>query len=270
MFDKKITGFQNEIEFFNKLNNKKIKDINYLFRLFLEDLYGELNENYYVECRVNFEKQKYDIVIKINSIEKKVSLKKGIKNSVHVEGISNFIHFLIENKIDKQNVVNYLKYHYADGTTNGTGLERLSSEEYKKEHQFEIDEINIALNKEKILTRAVERFILTGNISNNSIDAMIYGVVDDFIWIKKEDIINLVLLKKDVYSTAVHFGPLTIQPLDRCLNKNVKYENRRFCIQVKWYNIFDDVLEYKNTIMMQGSGYKNEPESSKAVYGSRI
>ena len=64
----------------------------------------------------------------INDVIKNVS----IKNSVHVEGISSFIHFLIENKVDRQNVINYLKYHYADGTTNGSGLNRISVDEYKK------------------------------------------------------------------------------------------------------------------------------------------
>ena len=64
--------------------------------------------------------------------------------------------------------------------------------------------------------------------------------------IKKEDIINIILSKKDVYSTGVHFGPLSIQPMDRCLNHNEKYEKKRFCVQVKWYNLADDIIECMN------------------------
>lgn len=52
--------------------------------------------------------------------------------------------------------------------------------------------------------------------------------------------------KKDNYSTAVHLGPMTIQPKNRCLNHNPKYEKDRYCIQVKWYNLFDDIIENKN------------------------
>lgn len=63
---------------------------------------------------------------------KGISIKKGYKNSVHVERISDFIHFLIENNIDREIVTEYLKYHYADGSTNGKGIKRLSVEEYKK------------------------------------------------------------------------------------------------------------------------------------------
>ena len=48
------------------------------------------------------------------------------------------------------------------------------------------------------------------------------------------------------YSTAVHFGPMTIQPKNRCLNYNYKYEKDRYCIQIKWYNLFDDIIENMN------------------------
>lgn len=32
--------------------------------------------------------------------------------------------------------------------------------------------------------------------------------------------------------------------MDRCLNYNEKYENKRFISQIKWYNIGDDIIEY--------------------------
>ena len=77
-------------------------------------------------------------------------------------------------------------------------------------------------------------------------DAIICGEVDDFIWITKEDIYKVILSKKDVYSSAVHFGPMTCQPLTRCLNYNPKYEKDRFNVQIKWYNLFDDIIENMN------------------------
>ena len=88
-----------------------------------------------------------------------------------------------------------------------------------------------------------------------SIDAILFGVKDDFIWIKKEDIKKHILSKKNTYSSAVHFGPLTVQPLDRCLNRNEKYETKRFSIQVKWYNLVDDIIENMNNKVMEESGY---------------
>jgi len=54
---------------------------------------------------------------------------------------------------------------------------------------------------------------------------------------------NIILGKKDCYSTAIYFGPLICQPKNRCLNYNSKYEKDRFCIQIKWYSIFNNILE---------------------------
>ena len=100
------------------------------------------------------------------------------------------------------------------------------------------------------MDKVIDRFIIKGNYSSVPIDALIYGTVDDFLWIKTNEIKEIMFNKIYKYSTAVHFGPLTVQPLDRCLNRNPKYEKARYCVQIKWYNIFDDIIEYKNEQVM--------------------
>jgi len=97
--------------------------------------------------------------------------------------------------------------------------------------------------EEKILEKAIERFILTGRNDTYTIDVIIYGVVNDFIWITKEEIKSIILKQKSIPSSAVHFGPLFIQPLARCLNHNPTYEYGRYCIQLKWYNLADDIIK---------------------------
>ena len=49
-----------------------------------------------------------------------------------------------------------------------------------------------------------------------------------------------------VYFTFVYFIPLSIQTLDRFLNYNSKYIKKKYCIQVKWHNLTDDIIKYKN------------------------
>lgn len=246
-----INGFDNEFEFVKYLNNKKIEELNPMFKGLIDELFPYECETSVIKCWRNHYKQKSDIFIKVNGVMKGISIKKGIKNSIHVERISDFIHFLIENKIDRNIVIEYLKYHYADGSTNGKGVTRLSAEEYKKENQSSIDKINQAFNDEKILKKAIDRFVIKGNNSNYYIDALICGEVDDFVWATRDDIRTMILSKKDVYSSAVHFGPMTCQPKNRCLNYNSKYENDRFCVQLKWYNLFDDILENMNNKVMK-------------------
>ena len=240
----KITGKNNEYEFVKYLNGKRISELNPMFRDLIDELFPNQPPNSTIKSWKNHYKEKSDIFIKINGKMKGVSIKKGYKNSVHVERISDFIHFLIENNIDREIVIEYLKYHYADGSTNGKGIKRLSVEEYKKDNQSKIDKINKVLNDEKIIKKAINRFVTRGKNTDYFISAIIYGEVDDFIWATKEQIEEIILSKKDVYSSAVHFGALTCQPKNRCLNYNPLYEKDRFCVQIKWYNIFDDIIEY--------------------------
>ena len=230
----------------NYLNGRKIKDLNILYLEMIESLFTNIASDDIIISWKNPFKQKTDLFIKINGETKRISVKSGVKNSVHVEPISEFIHFLIENNIEREYIISYLKYHYADGTTNGSGLMRYSSEEYKKNHQNDIDLLNKRLNNKQLITKIIDRFILKGNNDTHSIDAIMYGSYDDFIYITKDEIIEIILNKINIYSTGVHFSTLSCQPMNRCLNYNPKYEKNRFCVQIKWYNLFDDIIEYKN------------------------
>lgn len=73
-----------------------------------------------------------------------------------------------------------------------------------------------------------------------------YGTVNDFLFISSTDVMNILMSKQNIYSTGVHFGSLFCQPMTRNLNYNPKYEKKRFCVQIKWYSIFDDIIEIKN------------------------
>lgn len=239
-------GELNEIDFVKYLNNKKYCELNIMLQIFLNDIFKSINNNDTIICKKNKYKTKTDIIIDINSIQKRISIKMGYNNSVHIEPISSFIHFLIENNIDKKNIIEYLKYHYADGSTNGTGINRINSREYKMKHQKEIDEVNKNFNNLELLKKAINRFVIQGRNSKYEIDAIIYGTVNDFLWIKKDDIYNILLKKINNYSSGIHFSSLFCQPEDRCLNKNPKYENKRFIVQIKWYSLFDDIIKNMN------------------------
>lgn len=243
------TGIQNEYDFIRTLNKKKYKELNILFQMFLTDLYErKIDDDAIIYAWKNMKPQKTDFYIRLQSEQdiKRISLKKGIKNSVHVERISEFIHFLIENKVPKEIIQKYLEYHYADGTRNGTGIVRQSVAEYKKQHQEEIDQINQAINNPDLIKKAIDRFVIQGKNDSHKIDMIVYGFIHDFVWLKKEDIYKVILSKINDYSTSVHFGSLTCQSLDRCLNKNPTQEKRRYCVQLKWYNIYDEIIEHLN------------------------
>lgn len=255
LLNKQITGIKNEIEFVTYLNNRKFCKLNPMFSEFIKRLYDNVEDNDTIKCYKNNTPQKTDIFIEINSVKKRISIKKGVRNSVHAEILSDFISFLIRNGVNKEVINEYLKYHYADGSTNGKGKNRRSCKEYKKENQEKIDMINECFSDSNLIKKVVQRFVIKGNNSNYEIDALIYGVVEDFLWITKDDIYKIILKHKKIYSTGVHFGSLYCQPLDRCLNQNPLYENRRYYVQIKWYHLSDDIIETMNDNVMKISGY---------------
>lgn len=246
-----INGFQNEIIIAKYLNNKKVKEVNPIFKDLITKLYRNIDEESIIKSEIDYTKKKYDLIIKIDDVIKRISIKKGINNSVHVEGISSFIHFLIDSGIEKNVIEEYLKYHYADGTTNGTGEKRLSGEEYKEQNQDKIDYINSKINTPYMLDRAINRFVLQGKNSGIKIDGIIYGTVNDFFFLTKSEIKDIIMSQINLKSSGVHFGPLFCQPMTRNLNNNPKYESKRFCIQIKWYSLHDDIIKYlyKNNVI---------------------
>ena len=232
-FNNDRNGFVNEIYFIKRINNKKYLKLDYQLQRFISDLYDKVNEDSKIRCYKNKELQKYDILINIDDNIKRVSIKKGVKN---------FVHFLIENKMPRELVIWFLKYHYAAGTTNGSGWIRISIEEYKQNHQKEIDDINKFINQEYIIKKAIDRFIIFGRNSNEPMVSLkiLYGL-KGIIYIK-----YYYIYKRNLYSTAIHFSNLTYQPLSRCINGDYKYEKDRFISQIKWYNISDDIIEIMN------------------------
>lgn len=240
-------GIKNEMIFVNYINNKKVKELNLLFQEMLYDIFEDVDSDDIVHCEKNNKPEKADIFIEIRNIEKRASLKIGDKNSVHMEPISEFIHFLIMNNVPRDYIMMYLKYQYADGTTNGKGSNRKSVEEYKKTNQKDIDLLNNLFNKDdELLYKFIERFILRGRNSKYDIDLLIYGKTNDFFYLKREDIIKIIYGYRNILTTGLHIGPLYVQPQSRNLNYNPKYEGCRYCVQIKWFNLFDCILIYKS------------------------
>lgn len=241
-----IDGFHNEFQIASYLNNKKVGDLNLMYKNYIYDIFDNITDDDIVSAKIDFNEKKYDMILCVNNIKKLVSIKMGINNSVHVEGISSFIHFLIDSGVSRDSVIEYLRYHYADGTLNGTGKVRISGEEYKKDNQDKIDKINLEINNEYILTRAINRFVLQGKNSNQLIDVILYGTRDDILWLKRNDVYKVILDNKNIYSTGIHFGQLYCQPMTRNLNNNKRYDKKRFCIQIKWYSLFKNIMLIMN------------------------
>lgn len=139
----------------------------------------------------------------------------------------------------------YVEYHYADGTKTGTGKERMSSYEFKFKNMNKIEIINKYFNKKIIAQKAIERFLLKGTNSLYEIDAICVGEPNNYLWITKNEIKEILENNLNIESTGIHISSLFIQPQTRNLNYNKLYEAERHCVQIKWYSLFDDIIKYK-------------------------
>ena len=254
-----MDGYQNEYNFVLMFNNKMVKELNPLCQDLIYSIFYNITENDLIKSWRNHYDQKTDIFLKIGNAIKGISIKLGSRNSVHVEPIKNFVQFLSEHNIPENIINQYLKFHYADGTIDNTGVNRIAAEEYKNSNQESIDIVNLYFNNKEILSDAVERFVLIGNNSNYTINAIILGTPDNFLWLTKNDIMDY-LLNNVRYCSSPHFGELICQPMARCLNYNKKYEKFRNYVQIKWYSLFDNIIEQMNNNFMKKSGYVLTPK----------
>ena len=234
----------NEIAFVMAFNNKKIDELNPLLMDLVLYLFKRENISYdsVIKSWKNHFKQKTDVFIKIDGICKRISIKMGSRNSVHVENIESFVNFLEEENVSKHAISGFLKFHYGDGTCNNSGINRVSAEEYKKNKKSEIEYVNDCFSNKQLVLKMVNRFVLRGLVYSDHVDVIVSGTPDDFVWISERDIKRVILLNRFKYCSSPHFSSLVCQPLNRCINHNPKYEYGRNYVQIKWYSLFDDII----------------------------
>lgn len=232
-------GYLNEIVFINNINNKKYKETNILIQDLLKALYPKIKDDDKIIAYKYGKYAKADIVICIRNVKKGISIKMGDKNSVHLEKIDRFCKFL--KKVNYYEIEKLKRYLYSDDTNDNTGKNRYSAEEYKKRFPKEVEIMNKELKKIKRII--IERFLIKTDINYKiKVDAFIYGTINDFIWATREEVLNH-LYKKEIVTTGVNVGGLYIQNWDKNLKRNPKYEYCREYIQVKWFSLFDDIIQ---------------------------
>ena len=242
-------GYQNEYDFVSLFNNKYLYELDRNSQLFIKDIFGELiNEDEKIISWKNSSTQKTDIFIKYKNYVKGISLKCGNSNSIHSEQIQEFRRYLEKIGIKYKTIDKYISYHYGyQKNENGRNdySKRLSSEEYKKLYQNEIDEFNNSINKTKIIIDMTDRFIIRGKNSDYDIEALVCGTIDNYVWIKKYDLYDLILSRRCQDYTSPHIACLTIGPKKRNLDKTSKNDKDRYIVCIRWNFIRENITEYK-------------------------
>lgn len=244
-------GYQNEIDFVNYFNEKYFCELNNNSQNFLKDLYGSIIDNdERLICWKNKLNQKTDIFIKYKNCIKNISLKCGNNNSLHGESVNDFEKYLKKLDVPYTAIHKYLDYHYGYKRDEDGNLDfsiSLSADEYKMLYQDEIDFFNKEIDKTRIIIDMIDRFIVRGKNSEYDIDALVSGTIEDYVWIKKYDLYDLILSKRHYKYTSPHFCCITIGPKKRNLNRDSRNAKERYLIAVRWSNIRESIIEYKDS-----------------------
>ncbi len=226
-------GYFNEQRFCKIFHDKYVGQLEPKYISLLETIFEKkLDYTTYITCWKTFKTDKADIVIHVENTKKYVNIKSGKNNSVHLESLKEFKIFLRELGFSEKLIQIYEKYHFAEFLG-----KRFSAYEYQENHQNEIKLFNEYANQEKILIQVLERFLFKGtNNFNHEVDAIIYGTPQDFICIRKKNVLDYLLKQNDIFG-SIHFSSLVLQPWTRNLNYNPQYEYRRKYVQVKWHRL---------------------------------
>ncbi len=245
-------GFQNEIDFVSFFNDKYLYELDNNSQKFLRILFdNEIDNNEKITSWKNKINQKTDFFIKYNNQIKSISLKCGNNNSVHCEQIQEFKRYLEKLKIPYKIIDKYMSYHYGymkDNNGNTDFSKLLSSYEYKSLYQNEIDIFNKKINKTRIIVDMIDRFIVRGRNSDYDIDALICGKTNDYVWILKDDLYDLILSNRCNEFTSPHIACLTIGPKKRNLDGTSSNIKDRYLVCIRWNFLKENIIGFYNKL----------------------
>jgi len=243
-------GYQNENDFVNLFNGKYLSELDSNSQEFVKELFWDVMDN---EERIkswkNKVNQKADIFIKYKTLIRRISLKCGNSNSIHQEQIQDFKLYLEKLGIPYNVISKYTSYQYGYRRNEEGELDfskSLSSEEYRALYQEEIDIFNQTINRTRIIVDMIDRFIVRGRNSDYDIDALICGTINDYVWLMKYDIYDLILSKRCMDFTSPHIACMTIGPKKRNLERNSKNAKDRYIVCIRWNFIKESIIDFKN------------------------
>lgn len=250
-------GYQNEYDFVELFNGKCIDELDNNSQEFLKELFGEnIDNTELIKAWKNKMNQKADIFIKYKNYIKNVSLKCGKSNSVHHETIQDFRRYLEKLQIPYKVIEKYVSYHYGYKRNEEGKIDYsivLSADEYKGLYQKELDIFNESINKTRIIVDMIDRFIIRGRNSDYDIDVLICGTIENYVWIMKYDLYDLILSKRSLEFTSPHAACLTIGPKKRNLDGNSNNRKDRYLVCIRWNFIREGIIYFKESRLRDAS-----------------
>ena len=183
-----------------------------MFKNFLQVNFSNINDDMKISSYVNLNKGKEDIWIKVGKEKKSIRFKTNDSNIIHKEYIYNFTNYLEQEKVPIKIIDIILKSYFSVNISN-----------------YNLRKVNkYFIKNEQLLIKLIKRFVIENT------DILIYGDINNFTYINKDEIISFLLKhKKDSFS-FVHFSHLILS------SKN-NNEIEKFILRIKWHNLNNDI-----------------------------
>ena len=175
------TAISNENYLCRTLDGKRFKHLNKNLQSMINAIYGEVDEDEPISCRLTDNYIKPDIIITCQGKEAYISVKNGRATVLHTEDIFAFVEFLKSIGISEETRKTILYYQFGDKTLDGSGSEGRMN--YHDVYNWLVEDIKKA-NKElndrfETLEKVIDRVLFQGvDIVATPADYIYYGDVD--------------------------------------------------------------------------------------------
>lgn len=240
------SGEQNENNIAKYLNLKMVKELNefwkeIIYKMFPTAQDADIIHSFLIDAR----HVKPDIIVKINIIQKLISIKTGHNPSVHQEHIYSFYDYLRKNGVSERTIKIISFYHFGLSKKTTNNGKQFSKDEIIDKYGDYLIQANEELNNNKhLIDDIIFRSIIKGSKEYYyEVDYFYYGCLDKGFLLSREEIYDIV--KHDIKPNKgpIHFGGLIYQPSGRnMLKRDINYVRIKWPILcLKFYN--DDIIK---------------------------
>lgn len=243
-------GYYKEDEMIHFLNNKKVKDLQPSLKELVRFNYGIIEPEETVLCEYGKEHTKCDFVISYQGKKKGVQLKTGKAEVVHCEKVNTFIPFLRSIGVSEETLRTLLLYQFGDGTLDGTGSRRHSTNEVLIWLKDRIKKANKELNSDKeLMKKFVDRVMFQGvDLEAMPANCIFIGDIEYGVVATKKQIFKYIDRRGWDYYEWPHIGPILFRPDARYVDVEIKKPESRQRVQCFWPHLATDIRYIQDNI----------------------
>lgn len=256
-------GLENEKAIIAALDGREVGSLNKSLKSLILCLFPDSEG--ILSCQKGYPHEKPDLVIRLGDKTKYVSLKSGRSISVHEESLSTLIPFFRSLGIPEHILKTIVYFHYGDGTLDGSGPTRFTSNDLRRVCNSYFKEAASYLAARRFVVPFFERFVFRGIDPNgHEVDAIYYGDEHKGVFASKEEILKSVSRNPYRHTGTINLGPLNYQPAVRNFYGYGEEEKRRNEAEIKWRGLAYDLGDIRRS-----EHFKKNPSERFYFYNGR-